>query len=102
MDQTITITHAVPEEVQRVLDAMTPRNWRRHWNWGDGRACFMNRAALVHGFSSWVEQTGGQLDFIDDVGRRCLLQYRVSLPTLNDSASSLSDFKSKIIALYQV
>ena len=88
------ITHAVPEDVQKVLDAMTEENWLQGGYENDGRMCFTQRA--------WSMAGGARKGNWTDVQRRCLVRYGTSASIVNDEATSLSDFKSKIIALYEV
>lgn len=105
---------AVPLEVQRVLDAMTDENWRQDgwFDRADGRACFMHRAVLVDGRDLPTMLPGGVHhscqydDLLNDnpvfvrLNKLCVSAYSRDVETLNDRSSSLSDFKSKIIALY--
>lgn len=101
----IKITHAVPEDIQRVLDAMTPKNWYREGacNEDETRMCLLMHAdRVLHKMSKGWRWAVATNPILGDLNERCGRKYGIPVWSLNDRARSLAALKKKIIDLYPV
>lgn len=81
---------------------MTEENWEQTNGSGISdcglKQCFLQRAVREFGVSIHLWD---HIPALADVDERSMLIYDMSVASMNDTASSLSDFKAKVTALYQ-